>query len=171
MIFISGIHGVGKTFFCNLVKKETGIETYSASALITQKKHAGFSKDKLISDIDSNQHYLLQAVNELKSSGHNFILDGHFCLLDTYGAISRIPLDTFISLKPEAIVLLTEKPAVIVQRRKIRDGINIPIQSVIDFQQEECTYANEVAEIVCAKLFISRGAEDLERTIYYIKSL
>lgn len=90
MIFISGIHGVGKTFFCNLVKKETGIETYSASALITQKKHAGFSKDKLISDIGSNQHYLLQAVDELKSSGHNFILDGHFCLLDTYGVISRI---------------------------------------------------------------------------------
>ena len=53
MIFISGIHGVGKTFFCNLVKKETEIETYSASALITQKKHAGFSKDKLISDIRS----------------------------------------------------------------------------------------------------------------------
>lgn len=171
MIFISGIHGVGKTFFCDLAKKETGIEAYSASALITQKKHAGFSKDKLISDIDSNQQYLLQAVNELKSSGHNFILDGHFCLLDAYGITSRIPLDTFTALKPETIILLTEKPEIIVQRRKMRDGVNISAQSVESFQQEERAYANEVAGIVGAKFYISRGTEDLGRTIDYIKSL
>lgn len=104
MIFISGIHGVGKTFFCNLVKKEAGIETYSASALITQKKHAGFSKDKLISDIGSNQHYLLQAVDELKSSGHNFILDGHFCLLDKSAAgITRKFFFSYYAGKDKAV--------------------------------------------------------------------
>lgn len=98
-------------------------------------------------------------------------MDGHFCLLDTYGVISRIPLDTFIALKPEAIILLTEKPEIIVQRRKMRDGVNISVQSVESFQQEECAYANEVAGIIYAKFYISRGAEDLERTIDYIKSL
>ena len=53
----------------------------------------------------------------------------------------------------------------------MRDGVNISVQSVESFQQEECAYANEVAGIVCAKFYISRGAEDLERTIDYIKSL
>ena len=48
MIFISGVHGVGKSYFCDMVKAATGIESYSASTLITQKKHSGFAKDKLI---------------------------------------------------------------------------------------------------------------------------
>ncbi len=91
MIFISGVHGVGKSYFCDMVKTETGIESYSASTLITQKEHSGFSKDKLIPDIDDNQQYLLQAVSELRDSGENFILDGHFCLLNASGEITRIP--------------------------------------------------------------------------------
>ena len=37
MIFVSGVHGVGKSYFCNLVKDSVGIETYSASALIATK--------------------------------------------------------------------------------------------------------------------------------------
>ena len=43
MIFISGVHGVGKSYFCDMVKKSTGFESYSASTLITNKKHTGFA--------------------------------------------------------------------------------------------------------------------------------
>ncbi len=46
MIFVSGVHGVGKSYFCKLVKDSVGIETYSASALISAKKRSGFAKDK-----------------------------------------------------------------------------------------------------------------------------
>lgn len=35
MIFISGVHGVGKSYFWDMVKTETGIESYSASTLTT----------------------------------------------------------------------------------------------------------------------------------------
>lgn len=59
MIFVSSVHGVGKSYFCNLVKKSTGIETYSASTLIATKKQSEFSKDKLIPDIDDNQQFLI----------------------------------------------------------------------------------------------------------------
>ncbi len=34
MIFVSGIHGVGKTYFCNMIKDKLGIKNYSASQLI-----------------------------------------------------------------------------------------------------------------------------------------
>lgn len=44
MIFISGVHGVGKSYFCDMVKAATGIESYSASTLITQKKHTSHSR-------------------------------------------------------------------------------------------------------------------------------
>ncbi len=55
MIFVSGVHGVGKSCFCNLAKESVGIETYSASALIATKKRSGSTKNKLIPDIDENQ--------------------------------------------------------------------------------------------------------------------
>lgn len=171
MIFISGVHGVGKSYFCDMVKTETGIESYSASTLITQKKHFGFSKDKLIPDIDDNQQYLLQAVRELRDSGENFILDGHFCLLNASGEITRIPYDTFTALKPEAIILLMEKSEVIAARRKERDGIEAAVQDIEDFQQKECAYAKEVAAEIGAKLFVSGGAGDLAQAINFIKSL
>lgn len=171
MIFISGVHGVGKSYFCDMVKSETGIESYSASTLITLKKHSGFSKDKLIPDIDDNQQYLLQAVSELRDSGENFILDGHFCLLNATGDITRIPYDTFTSLKPDAIILLTEKSEVIAARRKERDGIEASVQEIEAFQQEECAYAKEVAADIDAILFVSGGAGDLAQAIEFIKSL
>ena len=48
MIFVSGVHGVGKSYFCNLVKNSVGIETYSASALIATKKRSGIIGLKVI---------------------------------------------------------------------------------------------------------------------------
>ena len=171
MIFVSGVHGVGKSYFCNLVKEATGIETHSASTLIATKKQSDFSKDKLIPDIDDNQQFLLLAVNELKTSGKNFILDGHLCLLNASGEIQRISYDTFTMLKPDAIVLLTEDPRVIVSRRMKRDGVEITVERVEKFQREEQLYADEVAQNIGAELFISKGAEDIDRAINFIKSL
>lgn len=145
MIFVSGVHGVGKSYFCKLVKDSVGIETYSASALISAKKRSGFAKDKLIPDIDENQQFLLWAVDELRTLCQNFILDGHFCLLNASGEVQRVPYDTFAMLKPDAIVLLTENPEIIASRRKRRDGIEVAIESIKYFQREERLYANEVA--------------------------
>ena len=118
MIFISGVHGVGKSYFCNIVKDRTGIESYSASKLITERKKQGFPASKLIPDIDENQQYLLDAVAELRSSGKEFIIDGHFCLLNGEGIITRIGLDTFTTLNPDAIILLTEEPDIIASDKR-----------------------------------------------------
>lgn len=171
MIFISGVHGVGKTYFCDMVRKELGIKAYPASRLITEKKKAGFDSNKLVSDIDENQQYLLVAVDELRQKENNFILDGHFCLLDTSGTVTRIGIDTFTSLKPEAIILLTEKPVVISQRRKERDGKEVSPESIDVFQTEEQKYAEEVAAQIGAQLFVSKGSEDLPKALDFIKSL
>lgn len=156
MIFISGIHAVGKGYFCGLVKKELGIETYSASNLISNARNAGFNSDKLVADTEENQQYLLAAVQELRESGTDFILDGHFCLINkSTGNLERISLETFTTLTTEDIVLLTEKPKVIVERRNTRDRIDETPEHVEQFQNMEKQYAKEVAELLNAKLFIS----------------
>ena len=171
MIFLSGVHGVGKSYFCRLAKEVTGIESYSASELIAQKRQIEFSQNKFIPDIEDNQPYLLQAVAELKATGQNFILDGHFCLLDGTGKVQRISRDTFITLMPESIILLTEKPEIIADRRRARDKVDVNESSIIDFQLRECNYAKELAENIGAQLFISGGSGDIANAIEFIKSL
>lgn len=170
MIFVSGIHGVGKPFFCDMVKAQLGIEYYSASELITPRRGKAFSNDKLVPDIDDNQPLLVEAVEELRSAGTDFILDGHFCLLDAKGMITRIPAETYRQLKPNRMVLLTEKPEVIAKRRRERDGVDVQPTDIDMFQAEEARYAREISKQLNTPLEISSGAEDEQRVIDWIKA-
>jgi adenylate kinase len=169
MIFISGVHGVGKSYFCTILRESTGIETYTSSKIIEQAKKVSFAANKKINDIDDNQKHLLAAITALKEKNRFFVLDGHFCLLNKDGSIVRIPKQTFIDLQPEAIVLLTEQPAIIAERRMERDGIETDIVQTQRFQEEEIAYAQEVAEELGIPLKVSKGAGDLQDTIDFIK--
>ena len=168
MIFISGVHGVGKSFFCDQVRERLGMESYSASRLISERKKAGFPASKLIPDIDDNQPYLLDAVEELKAKGEDFLLDGHFCLLDGSGVITRIFENTFTSLHPDAIVLLTEDPAIIAERRSRRDDVAPVVDEIRIFQEEEIKYAQEIADLLKVPIKISKGSKDVDNTISFI---
>ena len=169
MIFISGVHGVGKSYFGNLVKEKLGIKVYSASSCIEMKKKGGFTPDKLIPNIDENQEYLIMAVDELHQKGDPFILDGHFCLLNKEGEVTPINIDIFTKLKPKAIILLTEDERVIVKRRIERDNVSISLKEIRNFQSEEIRYAKKVAEKLNVPLQISRGEKDLQLTLDFIK--
>jgi adenylate kinase len=157
--------------FCNIVKEQMEIPFFSASELISKARNSAFKKDKTVLDIDENQKYLLAAVNKLREDHPCFILDGHFCLLNELSEVQRVPYDLFLYLKPEAIIVLTEKPDIIVKRRKERDGINILVNSIENFQNEEVLYAKEVSENLEAQLFVSKGKDDLNLAIDFIRNI
>ncbi len=58
----------------------------------------GFLVDKFVSGIDDNQAILLDAINKLQQADEEFILDGHFCLLNEDGVITRIPMERYTLL-------------------------------------------------------------------------
>lgn len=168
MIFLSGIHGVGKSHFCDMAKKRLDIMSYSASDLIAAKRNKGFRADKLVSDIGDNQVLLLDAINDLRQHGNEFILDGHFCLLNEHGEITRIPQDTYTFLNPDTIILLTERPQVIADRRFQRDWVRQDIAEIDAFQKAEQQYADEISSLLHIPLIVSSGSGDLERVINLI---
>ena len=170
MIFVSGIHGVGKTYFCNMIKEKLGIRNFSASQLIAEKRKRNFSVDKCVSDIDDNQLFLLDAINELRQAGEEFILDGHFCLLNEEGVITRIPMETYTLLKPDTMILLLESPKIIAERRYQRDGIRQDECTINNFQDAEKADATEIAGQLNIPLEVSSGASDLERIVEVIKT-
>lgn len=171
MILISGIHGVGKSYFCDIVKTKLGLHTYSASTLIAERKKSGFSSDKLIPDIDANQQYLLSAIQDLNNTDPLYLLDGHFCLLNAHGEVTRIPEETFTTLDPDAIVLLTEKPEVIADRRQQRDGITHSVDEIRQFQNEEISYAKKIAEKLDISMKVSMGTHDLADTLNFVQTV
>lgn len=147
MIFVGGIHGVGKSYFCNQIIYKTDLQTYSASKLISVLKNEQFKTNKLIADISSNQNYLLDAVNRIPEK--EYILDGHFCLLNSCGEVERIPLDTFKQLPIKAIMVIYDDVSKVVARLNARDGIKHNEAIFEKFQNEELSYAKEISELLC----------------------
>src|SRR5262249_1164106 len=99
VIFVGGIHGVGKTTYCEKLSSDLNLKHYSASDLIKEVKRTN-SVHKNVKNIPQNQDILLDAIDKCFYENKWYILDGHFCLLNEQGSISPIPFATFQSIGP-----------------------------------------------------------------------
>ena len=144
IIFIGGIHGVGKTTFTKKMSQIFGVDFYSASELITIAGKKIF-KDKLTRDIDGNQNILINAIRTVLKKDKLYFLDGHFCLLDKNSHIKKIPIDTYSKMNIRLLIILTDNIENIYNRLKVRDGIGYDLNVIKEFQNEEINYANEIS--------------------------
>lgn len=145
MIFIGGIHGVGKSFFCALAKERYGVNTYSSGALIAEYKKTPYLPEKKVDDVADNQNILQFALQKIGEPADCYLLDGHFCLLDKLGQIKEIEPSVFEELKPKAILVLTAFPEIILDRLVKRDGIFYSVQKLEVFQNQEVLHARRIA--------------------------
>ena len=109
MIFVSGVHGVGKDYFSKRMEKILGIKSYSASELIEKYGNLNFNSNKRTTNINGNQHYLIQAIKS-GNLPREYILNGHFCLLNSNGEVEKVPINTFYQLNPSKIILAINNP-------------------------------------------------------------
>lgn len=147
IIFVGGVHGVGKTTFCNKLSKETRLNHYSCSDLIYKFKEFDL-KNKLTKNISTNQNILKSSINKYLSKETNYILDGHFCLIDENHNICRIPEKTFLELPISKIIILTNAPDIICSNLEKRDGKGYSIELINRFQTEEIAYANYISNLL-----------------------
>lgn len=148
IIFIGGIHGVGKTFFCNEISTKYNLLHFSASDLISKGKDEKFPKNKKIANIDQNQDILISSIKTLTPINTPFLLDGHFCLLDLSGRITRVPVATFSNLALKGILVLTDSVEQIQHRLHKRDSSVHDIKLLKAFQKEELNYSREISEVL-----------------------
>ena len=146
IIFIGGIHGVGKSTLCTKISDFLDIESYSASKLIKSVSNLEFPSDKKIKGINKNQDLLITAVEEYINPDNYCLLDGHFCLLNQNGEVSDIPLTTFTNLSPAAIIVLTNEPNIIYNQIKDRDGNEMNIENITSFQDRELEHSKLVSQ-------------------------
>jgi adenylate kinase len=148
MIFVGGIHGVGKTTVCKVIQDEFQIDHYSASTLVANAKREELGVVKQVADIETNQDFLTRALRDMQIGSRWFLLDGHFCLINTRSQITRVPEDTFRQLAPRGIISIQDTVNEIKGRLLSRDNLVYDELFLEQFQDEELCYAVELANMM-----------------------
>lgn len=149
IVFVAGVHGVGKTTYCKEFSKSLKLPHFSASDIIrSQKASAIQSNTKSVKDTGKNQDLLLQGIESLELKNKEIILDGHFVLLQN-NEIKRLPLSTYQGLRLKKIILLSDAPENIYKRITARDiDSQFSVQLINKMQIAETEYAKEVSQVL-----------------------
>lgn len=147
VIFVAGVHGVGKTTACAHAVKSLGVAHYSASGLIKKEKADSISaRGKAVADIERNQALLVRGVE--KACGQHrgrIVLDGHFTILKTEGGIEAVAIEIFSLLGLNGIVVYHDDPVAIAERLHMRDGESYLVDVIARQQGSELAHAQLVA--------------------------
>ncbi len=141
LIFVGGIHGVGKSTLCARICSEFGIQYLLASRLIKDIKNDLSEISKRVGNIDQNQNYLIAGLKKIVVSNKWYILDGHFTLFDSHGYIQAVPYSTFHDIVPAALIVLSDEPDSIRKRLLKRDGIDYDVNVLTTMQDSEIKHA------------------------------
>ncbi|WP_249901801.1 ATP-binding protein [Paenibacillus sp. PK3_47] len=160
IVFLGGIHGVGKSFLTEEISTQLGIRSYSASKLISMLNEKGFTTNKYIDSIDTNQNQLIDSIKINTDDAESFLLDGHFCLLNTNGEVEKIPNTTFLAMCPRAIVVLFDSIDSIKKKLETRDAIKYEYDFLEKFQSAEIAYAKEISNLLEVPLLLFNSSTD-----------
>lgn len=165
IVFVGGIHGVGKSHFAEKIKAHIpAIELLSSSNVLrwvdpTQKE---------VEDVSANQDRLIYNLRKIVDVDKPYLLDGHFCLKNTSGQIENIPLDTFRAIDPKFFILLEEDIEIVCKRLNKRDRKTYDSEFLARLASSEYDWAAEVAKELGVPLYVIR-ASDFEKTLDPLK--
>ena len=147
MIFLGGVHGVGKSSMCAEAAQVIGLTVFGASAIIRAERQVpSIDSRTAVSNVAGNQELLIQGVRKRvpKSSGH-FVLDGHFALRTLDSAIERIDPAVFLTLGIDHFICIQDHPRAIAARLLERDGAMHAVDEIAALQSAELDHAAYVS--------------------------
>lgn len=169
IIFIAGVHGVGKTTICNKIKKEVNLNTYSSSDLIKRYNSSILSEEKQVNNVNDNQNILLKAISKFVDNNEVILLDGHFKLISKDNNIVDIPEQTFINMGLSKIIIIIDDPKVIVKRLMSRDSKEYSLRFIESFQEKEVSRGIDIARRLDVDAYIYKNGSDVNKLINFIK--
>lgn len=145
IIFVGGIHAVGKGTICKELAEKFNFEHLSASQVLKWNEISD-SKNKNVQNFDTTQDRLLTNLNKIIEPNKKYLLDGHFTLLNSNGEPEKIDESTFFGIQPQSIILLTCEPKVIFERLKQRDDSTYKLSVLEKMQQMEIEHADYISK-------------------------
>ncbi len=144
VIFIGGIHGVGKGTICNKFCEQTDFVHITASEILKWNEISA-SDNKKVENIQSTQDRLIAGLDKTLKKNERYLLDGHFCLFNAEGEIEKVPMETFERIAPILIVIVIAKIDVIKERLEKRDNKSYDFDLLKSMQNSEMEYAQHVS--------------------------
>ena len=147
IIFLGGIHGVGKSFLGSYAAEQNHFLHKSASQLIkSERGEQSWNERKYTNEIEANQKALISALSKLKQNHESLLLDGHFCLKGSDGEIKTIEIDVFEQLNLDALLLIEADIHILKERLETRDATSYTDSFLNEFLLKERHQAVLVSE-------------------------
>lgn len=162
MIFLGGVHGVGKTSMCDGISDKFGLKVLSASAIIrAEREHPSSDLRTAVSNVGGNQGLLIRGVHRLLAEAPgNYLLDGHFALRTLDGNIEEIEADVFHSIGVRGLICLVDQPAAIAQRLTARDSESHQVDVISQLQSAELSSAESVSGTLALPLKVVQAFDE-----------
>jgi len=155
IIFIGGIHGVGKGSISKKICDRLKIEHFSASEVLKWDEINSTRSNKSVDDLNFTQDRLIKGLPHfIKDKNQIYLLDGHYCLMDSSNQISTIPLETFEKINPLALVVITDEVTAICQRLEARDKKIYDCSFLQEMQLHEIEHATFIAKKMNLKILV-----------------
>lgn len=162
IVFVGGVHGVGKSTCCAQVAQLTGCLHVTASEIIKRERSQAIaSAGKLVADVDGNQRLLIRGFHTLRLQAGTMpiLLDGHFAMRDTLGEIQAVSVDVFRSLGVDRVVCLVDEPSAIAARIQQRDGTALANHEIAELQDAEMRHAKAAAVALGVPFTLVQGGD------------
>ncbi|MFK4324751.1 adenylate kinase [Bacillus sp. RC97] len=168
-IFLSGIHGVGKSTLAAQLEKEINIKTFSVSDLIRKAGNNISTSIKNTENISSNQDLWKVELNELNIGDSKLLLDGHFCLLDKNRNIISLPFSTFKDTRMKKIICIEAEPQMLRERLLKRDKNEYSAALLSEFQKCELQQGTRYSSENNISLFVYNEKKTFSELINFIE--
>ncbi|WP_433811387.1 ATP-binding protein [Flavobacterium johnsoniae] len=146
IIFVGGIHGVGKSTICQEICNDLELGYLSASDLINWQKLNSDFQNKTVHNIIQTQDRLILALENNIKKDLYYVLDGHYCLLNKENTIVNIPLQTFKLINPCSLNVILGNSIEIKDRLEKRDGRIYSLDLLEKLQENELNYAKYLSK-------------------------
>jgi len=157
VVFIGGVHGVGKSTICQHICRELNMEYLSASELLKWKDINEDEKNKKVEDIPFTQNRLITGLKNILQEDKSYLLDGHYCLLNKDNEVENISLDTFKKINPITLILILGNVKEIKKRLENRDNKPYEYELLEHLQNSEFAYAKILSEVLNVPLYIGKN--------------
>ncbi|MCV9386859.1 ATP-binding protein [Reichenbachiella ulvae] len=146
LIFIGGIHGVGKGTICSKIANELNLKHLSASEVLKWSEVSPDTSNKFVKDIADTQDRLISGLEKLIKPDVKYLLDGHFCLFDSNGIPQKVSINTFQRIAPIVLAVVKADIGMVANRLKKRDGKDYNQTLLNEMQGIEKSHAIAVAK-------------------------
>ena len=154
LVFMGGIHGSGKNYIIDNFLSGLPIEHLTASSVLKWNEYCDNPNLKKVNSIMDTQNRLTSNLAQLIGPDKQYILNGHYTLLNKDGHLKRITKDTFIKISPKTLYLKISDISAIYDRLKERGGNKWSKELIKSMQKKEVIHAQYISKILKTDLHI-----------------